>query len=734
MTADPAPEPPWASIERVRVLNQMAAAERVRVITLTATAGFGKSTVLAQWSERWRKERAGEVVWLDVPQGADSRELAERLAGALTVTGVDSGGEPLPPAYDEPTWHGATMPALRALLDAHRGPLLVVIDDAMHLTDPLAPDLLETVLAGLPPDSQLAIGTRDVTPYPARRLRASGGTLELGGADLAMDAEEAGALLAEIGVEVGERQLEAVLERTEGWPVGLYLLGRALLTESDLLEVEGSPGLTPGWIADYLRDELFETLPEDAREFLIKVSVVGDLCGPVCDAVVGRPGSLELLRGLSAHNHLIKRSDRVDECYRLHHLFSDFLRSELYARSIPEYEETHRRAWEWYAGQGEDDLAVMHGKEMGDDEALAHFVWERTWRLLTSGRMPVARRWLTGIDERRVAGQLGLVLSTFYVSVHEGSMETTLQMAALVRGHLADGSLGDTDLAHCLVTEALLGEGGLPTIVRQTSEALQALEDTADPWLTLALYLRGVASLYLGDMSAAVADLEECVERCVPFGVKDMHAHCLAALAATRLTSGDVDGAVSQIEQARSIVFANSLENIPAMAPIFSVAASVMLVSGRHDDAANDAVRALRLTSLMATIAPWHAVGGRLALANVFWHLGDRQRAAVLIHEARNRYGPAAHSPVFDVMLKEAEAMVADLEISRTGPSLLTTAELKVLQYLPSHLSFPEIGQKLYLSRHTVKSQALSAYRKLGVSSRSQAVDRAHELGLLASR
>ena len=342
----------------MRVLNQMAAAERARVITLTATAGFGKSTVLAQWSERWRKERAGEVVWLDVPKVRTAVSWPNG-SPALTVTGVDSGGEPLPPAYDEPTWHGATMPALRALLAAHRGPLLVVIDDAMHLTDPLAPDLLETVLAGLPPDSQLAIGTRDVTPYPARRLRASGGTLELGGADLAMDAEEAGALLAEIGVEVGERQLEAVLERTEGWPVGLYLLGRALLSESDLLEVEGSPGLTPGWIADYLRDELFETLPEDAREFLIKVSVVGDLCGPVCDAVVGRPGSLELLRGLSAQNHLIKRSDRVDECYRLHHLFSDFLRSELYARSIPEYEETHRRAWEWYASQGEDDLAVI---------------------------------------------------------------------------------------------------------------------------------------------------------------------------------------------------------------------------------------------------------------------------------------------------------------------------------------------------------------------------------------
>jgi LuxR family maltose regulon positive regulatory protein len=89
---------------------------------------------------------------------------------------------------------------------------------------------------------------------------------------------------------------------------------------------------------------------------------------------------------------------------------------------------------------------------------------------------------------------------------------------------------------------------------------------------------------------------------------------------------------------------------------------------------------------------------------------------------------------VFDTMLKNAEDLVAGLDISHPGPSLLTTAELKVLQYLPSHLSFPEIGQQLWLSRHTVKSQAMSAYRKLGVSSRSEAVTRARQLGLLPPR
>jgi LuxR family maltose regulon positive regulatory protein len=181
---------------------------------------------------------------------------------------------------------------------------------------------------------------------------------------------------------------------------------------------------------------------------------------------------------------------------------------------------------------------------------------------------------------------------------------------------------------------------------------------------------------------------------------------------------------------ARGVVFDNQLEHLPIGAPIFTASALVLLSTGRRSQAVDDAARALRLTALMEPIAPWHAVEGRLRLGQTYWQLGDHKRARILTEEARERYVPAARSPMLDQMLKEAERRVAAVD-SAPGPSLLTTAELRVLQYLPSHLSFPEIGQRLYLSRHTVKSQALSTYRKLGVSSRSGAVAAASELGLL---
>jgi LuxR family maltose regulon positive regulatory protein len=114
--------------------------------------------------------------------------------------------------------------------------------------------------------------------------------------------------------------------------------------------------------------------------------------------------------------------------------------------------------------------------------------------------------------------------------------------------------------------------------------------------------------------------------------------------------------------------------------------------------------------------------------------LGDAHRAAVLLHEANEWEGPATRSPVLAALAAQVQGLVDAGLASGSGASALTTAELKVLQYLPTHLSFPEIGAHLYLSRHIIKSQAVSAYRTLGVSSRSEAVERAREFGPLPAR
>jgi LuxR family maltose regulon positive regulatory protein len=607
------------------------------------------------------------------------------------------------------------------------------LDDAMNLTDQRADELFEALASGLAEGSQLAVTTRGPTPLALRRLRPTGRTIELGASDLAMTSREAVELLETDGLSLSPADVNDLVRRTEGWPVGIFLMGRALASDPSHLDVEGRSGLTPGWITDYLQDEFLDGLDEKTADFLMHVCVLDVLDGETCDAVSSLDGSLARLRELAASNNLITRIDEVSEQYRFHQLFAEFLRSESRARSSSTFQTAHRRAFEWFLAKGDIDRAAVHGREMGNDRALGQMVSAHAWSRLTRGDMPEVRRWLGGMDDDRLSRDVQLALANFYCAIHEGDTERTLRSSSTLQNLVREGRLTPVELAQCQVALAVVGAEGLNAIVDQTSQALEVLQPALDPWATVALFLKGVAQIYLGRPAEAQADLLEGVDLCRKVGVIDMRAHCLAALAGMRLNGGSLPEALRLAYEARSLAHDNGLENIPAMSPVFTASAAVLAAGGRREEASTDAVRALRLMALMETIAPWHAVAGRLTLAQVFWSLGDGQRARVLLEESRELTSASTESPVLAVLFEQVEGLVASTPPSEAGASLLTTSELRVLQYLPTHLSFPEIGGQLYLSRHTIKSQAVSAYRKLGVSSRSEAVARARELGLLPS-
>jgi LuxR family maltose regulon positive regulatory protein len=716
-------------VERRDLLALLDQAEAAQVVTISAGAGFGKSTLLAQWVDRWRG-RGGDAVWVTVPHLGDSLDVAMRIAGQVECG--DAVG-PLPTAYDDATWSSVTLPRLRDCLSTASAPLLVALDDVMNLTDQRADELFETLATGLMDGSQLAVTTRGPTPLALRRLRTTGRTVELGPTELAMTSREAGELLETDGVTLSPTEVTDLVGRTEGWPVGIFLMGRALASDPDHLDVEGRPGLTPGWITDYLHDEFLDGLDEKTADLLMHVCVLDVLDGDTCDAVSSLDGSLARLRELAVGNSLIMRTNGAGEQYRFHQLFAEFLRGESRARSTATFQLAHRRAFEWFLAKDDIDQAAIHGREMGDDRALGHMVWAQAWIRLTKGVMPEVRRWLGGMDDDRLSRDVGLALASFYCTIHEGDTERTRRFSSTLEEWVGSSQLSPFELAHCQVALAVVGTDGLDAIVGQTSQALEVLRPASDPWATVALFLRGVAQTYLGRPAEAQSDLLAGLALCHELGVVDMRAHCLAALAGIHLASGQLPDALRLADEARSMAYDNGLENIPAMSPVFTASAAVLVAGGRREEASTDAVRALRLMALMETIAPWHAVAGRLTLAQVFWSLGDGLRARVLLDESRELTSASTESPVLAVLAEQVEGLVESAPPSEGGASLLTTAELKVLQYLPTHLSFPEIGGQLYLSRHTIKSQAVSAYRKLGVSSRSEAVARARELGLLPS-
>ncbi len=184
--------------------------------------------------------------------------------------------------------------------------------------------------------------------------------------------------------------------------------------------------------------------------------------------------------------------------------------------------------------------------------------------------------------------------------------------------------------------------------------------------------------------------------------------------------------------RASKIQAAHQLQYLPPGAVIHTTLARVHLAAGRRDQARAEADHALRLTALIGPSLPWFAIQGRLVLAQVWLHLDDPRRARVLLQEAKELFGDGQGSAVLTALLAETEDLLGVDAADEAGQTL-STAELRVLQYLPTHLSFPQIAEALFLSRHTVKSQAISIYRKLGATSRGDAVERARARGLLPS-
>jgi LuxR family maltose regulon positive regulatory protein len=206
----------------------------------------------------------------------------------------------------------------------------------------------------------------------------------------------------------------------------------------------------------------------------------------------------------------------------------------------------------------------------------------------------------------------------------------------------------------------------------------------------------------------------------------------LAQLAILAIGDDDWSRASPLVTAAIDVLRQRNLNEAPASGLIYCVSALVMAKSGHAEEARLLARRSLRMIALMADAPPWAAVQSRYLLARTHLMLGDSAAARVLLSEAQNYMAATNDAVGLRAQLDEAWHIVEELPLGvGSGLSTLTTAELRVLQFLPTHLSFEQIGQRLFVSRNTVKTQAIASYRKLGVTSRTEAVARAYALGMI---
>jgi LuxR family maltose regulon positive regulatory protein len=338
--------------------------------------------------------------------------------------------------------------------------------------------------------------------------------------------------------------------------------------------------------------------------------------------------------------------------------------------------------------------------------------------------------WLERLGETTVAGDPGLSLTEAVTGLTLGRGPEAEHWAAITRRNLAAGRSPEarTSLeAGIRIVEATLARDGI-VAMRASIAAVEPMLVEEDPWRALCCLVDGVGLHLLGDLDAAQERLFEGVRR-GSVGAPNVQCLCLAQLGLLFIERNDWQAAEREIVRAREQIDRYGLGEYPMIALALAASAHLRARQGATDAAGADlAAGKLRLAEL-EDFVPWFEIEARLTLARASVRLGDRDGARRLTDEAAAQLSQASDAPALGRWLDEVE------ESRRSAPELpeepLTAAELRIVGFLPSHLSFPQVAEAVHLSPNTVKTHVRSIYRKLGVSSRQGAVERAREAALL---
>jgi LuxR family transcriptional regulator, maltose regulon positive regulatory protein len=738
---------PWtrpAAVTRPRLLARLDQAATPLTVVV-APAGWGKTTLLAQWAAR--DATRPPAAWLTLDEtdddpvrfwtyvatalhGADPQIGGSALA-ALRVPGI----EPLEIAVPSLINDLATLNARRAL----------VLDDYHTITDRRIHEAMEFLLTYLPSQLRVVIAARFDPPLPLARLRARGQLTEVRQADLAFGTAEATDLVTDVAaVALGGEQLAGLVERTEGWAAGLHLAALTLRGAPEPARRAEAIGGDDRHIVDYLGAEVLARLPDDHRRFLVRSSVLDRMSGALCDAALDRTGSGDLLDALEQAGLFLVPLDDRREWYRYHRLFRDALQRELGRTAPDDGAGVLERAAGWWLASGDVEAAIRHLIAAGRQREAAELLAVSDDEFLDGGAAATYLQLADSLDPAVVRADPRLVIAMASAAAFGGRIE---RVSALLDTAQAGVATDDRPPHGWTSARAAIGTlratfGRAADLVDAVEEARMAVDLERDANLdgyVISRLALGVVLAGLDRHTEAVPLLDEAWRRAGPLDMP-VFTRLLAAGALARSLL-----ATRRTEDARAVIDASApvadrLEEAlgdaagGAVAMLRAAQGRLAYDAGHVDVACTMLERAAHLAR--AAAHPSQTAAMLVALADARLASGDRPGARAAIAEAREI---ADNDSVFPATLRRIET--AEQRLGRGAVSAaqrdgtlieaLTDRELSVLRALQGPLSQRDIGRELFLSINTVKGYTKSLYRKLDVTCRGDAVRRGRELGLI---
>ncbi len=709
-----------------RQLIETSRASGCRVVGVTAPAGYGKSTFLAEWA-RVEERR---VAWVSLDRfDDDPPSLVAVLASAYVQ--IDPGR---PDLVGEVEAFGAGVlgraaPRLAAAFGTSPSPFVLMLDDLHELQSPACHDVLGLVLARVPPGSQIVAASRSEQPHLAR-LRVSGDAMEFVADDLAFDAAGAQQIFSGEHVVISAQQAADLAERTEGWPAGLYLAAVVAKERGDEAAVVAGDDR---YFSDYLYSESLARQPEDIQRFLCRTAVLEQLCGPLCDTVLQSSGSAENLRRIEASNLFLVPLDRRREWYRYHALYREFLLGQLRRTEADLIEKLHLRAADWFESNGSPELAVeqlLHTAERARAVDLFSRVGMRNYE---TGRQRTVMRWRSALGDATIEEFPALAIGAAWAGVLTGDTKTAERWASFLDAASLDPPIvrnyASFDSARAGLRAAMCACG--PDVMMADAVFAVSEEPSDSRSRSDAIVMVAEAHLLSGAVEPARASFTEAWAAGAQMGRPADVPLPQAELALLAMDRSNWQEAADHLDLAFSAIDEVRIQDYLVSTLAYVAAARLSVHLGDRERTERELARAMGGRPMATYVLPWLAVRLRLQLAKVYLALAEPTTSRHLLREIDDIF---VLRPALGVLVDQVEDF---RQAVTAGPSALTSAtpltpaELRLLPYLQTHLTLSVIAERLFVSRNTVNSQVTSIYRKLDASSRRAAVEKATALRLL---
>ena len=708
-------------------LVQTARSTGCRLVAITAPAGYGKSTFLAEWAA----SETRRVAWVSLDRfDDDPAALLVSLASAYCLAGLGPPDLVFDLRGQSGSVVGRAAPRLATEFRTSPIPFVFMLDDLHELQSAACHDVLGMVISAIPPGSALAAASRSEQPH-LPRLRAAEDALEFGVGDLALDATGAQQIFAHADVSVTPELASAATEQTEGWPTGLYLA--ALIAKDSQSEVRSVSG-DDRYVADYLYREALVGQPKTIQRFLRRTAVLDQLCAPLCDAVLESSAAAIELRRLEAHSLFVAPLDRQRQWYRYHALYREFLLGEL-RRTEPGIIATlHRRAADWYESNGFPALALEQLLQTDDWDHSVRLTAKLAPPMYMGGQLSTVQRWLATLGDANIERYPPLAVLAGWEGVLTGATARAERWAEVVDAASFDGEpasgAASFDSARAQLRAGMCASG--PEAMMTDAAFAVAQEPASSPWRDSALWMLAEAHLLTGQPDDARALFAEASAATAGTGIWDTIPICESQLAWLAMDRGEWEEAAERLEVALCTIAAQRLDDYVFSLPAFAGAARLSVHRGDLKQARRQLVQAMRGRPTATYLLPYLAVRLRLQLAKVFHAIAEPGIVRQLLHEIDDLLGQRpALGTLADEVGEFRHAVTAGADPGGTGRLPLTPAELRLLPYLQTHLTADMIAKRLFISVHTVKTEIKAIYRKLGVSSRDDAVQKATQVGLL---